>query len=469
MNKPMNILGIAGSLRRQSYNRAALRAAKQLAPEGAQDAATTNATKPYKRGLGWYRIEFDAPKDGAQHWLEFGAASMVAYVWLNGQKLGEHKGGFTRFRFDVTVGLKKGRNALLVKVDNSTPTNDYSRTAIIPLAGDCNYSGGLYRYVSLVTTGDPVHFDLGDLGGPGIYATTTAIDGGNATVHVRAKMMNDSKQDADLTVRAALLDAEGRVAQSMETNVFLTPGDKIEVAQVLNVKQARLWQGVEDPYQYRLVAELLRPGGEAIDRIVQNFGIRRMRFDPNQGFFLNDKHVRLHGVAMHQDFLGKGWAISNHDLDSSFALIKEIGANTVRLGHYPFSQYALETVNRLGLVAWAEVPFGLGVTVEPPLALGTAKLRCPTRDATEALRANARQQLRELIASNTTTRPSPCGPLATRPLFCRKTAQQRRMTTSLRCCESCRRSPEAKTPAGSRLWRISPRISRLRFRANTSP
>jgi beta-galactosidase len=115
----------------------------------AHDAASLNSTKPYKRGVGWYKLEFDAPAVGARHWLEVGAASMVADVWLNGQKLGQHKGAFTAFRFDVTnvAGRSKtgNKNVLLIKTDNSAPLTDQDRTAIIPLAGDFNVSGGLYR------------------------------------------------------------------------------------------------------------------------------------------------------------------------------------------------------------------------------------------------------------------------------------------------------------------------------------
>lgn len=363
------------------------------------DAAGLHVTKPYKRGIGWYRLEFATPVAGARHWLEFGAASMVADVWLNGQKLGQHKGAFTAFRFDVTDELvESGANELLVKVDNSLPTSDYDVTAIIPLGGDFNMYGGLYRHVSLISTADPVHFDLADFGGPGVYATTTAIAGGDATVNVRAKLKSDADRAADYVVRATLLEADGRVAQSAQRTVPLEAGGSIEVAQDLVVANVRLWQGVEDPYQYTLVAELLRPDGAVIDKVVQDFGIRQMHFDPDEGFFLNGRHVRLRGVAIHQDYLGKGWAMTKRDFDESFALIEEIGANTVRLGHYPFARYALESANRLGLVVWSELPVSLGVTTEVIVAVGESEgPQCPQRDATPAFRANARQQLQELI------------------------------------------------------------------------
>ena len=363
----------------------------------AEDAASSSATKPYKRGLGWYRLEFAAPESGARKWLEFGAASIVADVWLNGKKLGQHKGAFTAFRFDVTDLLANTGNVLLVKVDNRAPVTDHDATAIIPLAGDFNISGGLYRYVSLIATRDRVHFDLADMGGPGVYAATRSLAGRTAAVRIRARLQSYADDGGDYLVRTSLLDADGAVAQTAQTTTRLNAGTKAEVAQDLTINEAHLWQGVEDPYQYKLMVELLRRDGAPIDRVVQDFGIRLMRFDPDTGFFLNGKSLRLRGVAMHQDYLGKGWGLGKAEIDESLALVKEIGANTIRLGHYPFSRYALESVSRLGLIAWAEAPFGIGSTVQPPLALGAAAAPCPTREPSPEFVANAIQQLREMI------------------------------------------------------------------------
>jgi beta-galactosidase len=353
----------------------------------AQDAASLKATT-YRRGVGWYRLEFDAPKAGARHWLEFGAASLVADVWLNGERLGQHRGAFTAFRFDVTDRLRKqGRNVLVVRVDNTEPKKEDDLTAIAPLGGDFNVSGGLYRHVSLISTRDPVHIDLADMGGPGVYATTTSIaGGGSATVLVRSRLRNDGKSGGRYAVRASLLHADGRVAQSAEQTVPLDAGGRGDVAQRLTIAKARLWQGIDDPYLYMLAVEVLRDG-KPVDRVVQRFGIRELRFDPNDGFFLNGRPMRLHGVAMHQDFLGKAWAVSNEDFDRSYALIREIGANAVRLGHYPFAPYALEKASELGFVVWSETALGLGTTVKS----------CSDHPASQPFVENAKQQLRELI------------------------------------------------------------------------
>jgi beta-galactosidase len=353
----------------------------------AQDAASLNASS-YKRGIGWYRLSFKSPSEGARHWLEFGAASLVADVWLNGEHLGQHKGGFTAFRFDITDKLaKSGENSLLVKVNNTEPHEDDDVTAIAPIRGDFNVSGGLYRYVALVSTAEPVHFDLEDSGGSGIYATTTSLSTGHAIVSVHARLKNDSDSSGDYKIHISLLGDGGATAASQEQSISLAAQAQQEVGQELNVADAHLWQGTADPYLYSLVAELTDNNGRVLDRVVQNFGIREMRFDPNEGFFLNGQHVRIQGVAMHQDYLGKGWALSPEDWDTSFNLIMEIGANAVRFGHYPCPQYALDRADELGLIVWAEAPLGLSTTVE----------RCPGADATPEYVENAKLQLAEMI------------------------------------------------------------------------
>jgi beta-galactosidase len=351
----------------------------------AHDAANTDATVPYKRGRGWYRLVFDAPTVGARHWLEFEGASIVADVWLNGRTLGQHKGAFTAFRFDVSGAMKPTGNVLVVRTDNSAPKTDADLTAIAPLSGDFNMSGGLYRMVKLVSTKADVHVALDDLGGPGVYARTTA-SGAAATVNVRVKVANDGSEGGTFAVHAALLDATGRPAGEWRTAVTLAAHATADVARDLSVASPHLWQGLRDPYLYTLRAEVNDARGVVVDRVSQGFGIRQMSFDPEHGFSLNGQPLPLHGVAMHQDYLGKGWAIADGDTDASLAIVKEIGANTVRLAHYPHAQHTVQRADEMGLVVWAEVPFVNGV-----------RLSCSSEQATSEFTANVEQQLRELI------------------------------------------------------------------------
>lgn len=367
-----------------------------------QDAARTEQTTPtsvdYKRGRGWYRLELDAPASGATQWLQFDGASIVADVWLNGEKLGQHKGAFTAFRFDVTGKLKSGqKNVLLVKTDNSEPLTDADPTAIAPISGDFNMSGGLYRSVSLVSTPSPVHVALDDFGSSGVFARTTALDGVKATVNVRTKLKNDANADGTYVVQASLLEADGKtVKATTQQSVQVKAGAQAESTLDMAVTQAHLWQGVADPYLYKLVVEIRDANGGTLDKVVQDFGIRMMSFDPNQGFLLNGKSVPLRGVNMHQDFLGRAWAIDPEETDISMALIKEIGANTLRLAHYPHAQYTVQQADKLGLVVMAELPFVNSSTVSRRGPTGA--VICSNADPeTTGFSANARQQLQELI------------------------------------------------------------------------
>jgi beta-galactosidase len=356
------------------------------------DAATTAQSTPttpdYKRGLGWYRLEFDSTAtSGKTKWLQFDAASMVADVWLNGVKVGQHRGAFTAFRFDVTSAVKAGKNVLLVKTDNRSPANDASPTAIAPLGGDFNVAGGLYRTVSMIETAATAHIALDDLGSTGVFAKTTSLAGTQAKVNVLTKLKNASATDGNFTVSTSLVESDGKtLKQTASVRVALKAGQSAPVTQDLLVEQAHLWNGLSDPYLYKLVSELNDSTGAVVDRVVQQFGIREMRFDANQGFFLNGKSVPLHGVNIHQDELGKAWAITNEDVDRTFEFIKEVGANTVRMAHYPHSDYTVQKADQLGVVVWAELP----------LVNATSRVSLADPEAT-GFAANARQQLQELI------------------------------------------------------------------------
>ena len=348
---------------------------------------TTPDSVPYKRGKGWYRLAFDAPSAGSTQWLQFDGASIVADVWLNGEKLGQHRGAFTRFRFDVTDKLNPGTNVLVVKADNSAPAVGTDVTAIIPLSGDFNMSGGLYRSVALVSTPNVAHLALDDFGASGVYAHTTEISDTSATVSVRTRLKNDGTSDNKFDLRAALLNADGEVVRSTRTSVVVKAGEGAESTQTLTVANPHRWDGIKDPYLYKLVVQLEDGGGGVLDRVVQDYGIREMKFDPDKGFFLNGKSFPLHGVNLHQDYQDKAWAISPEHTDESLALIKEIGANTIRLAHYPHAPYTLQQTDRIGFVTWAELPF-VNTTVVPC---------APGSVTAPALVENAKQQLQELI------------------------------------------------------------------------
>lgn len=342
------------------------------------------------QGVSWYSLQFLAPEESSykQAWLQFDAASRTAEVWLNGERLGEHRGGFSRFRFNATSVLRPGReNTLIVRVDNSQPTPGSSTSDTLPLAGDFFIHGGIYRPVSLITTSD-VHVDMEDSGSSGIYASTDSISNDRAKVKVRARLRNSSADKQSITARISLIDSSGGVVSESSIKAALKKDSIREVDSELSVAGPRLWDGTSDPYLYTLKVELFADEGVLLDRVNQSFGIRQFRIDPNEGFLLNDKPIKLHGVAYHQDLEGKGWAMSEAEIETDVKIIKEMGANTIRLSHYQHGQTIHNLADKHGLILWDEVPL---------VTLWTAWGEV---EPSGALKENARQQLRELIRQN---------------------------------------------------------------------
>lgn len=343
-----------------------------------------------EQGVGWYRLSFDVPASakGKRAFLQFDAASRVATVWLNGARLGEHAGGFSRFRLDATAALRPGaRNLLVVKTDNTPPAPGTDTSATLPYAGDFFVHGGLYRAVSLVLT-DPAHIDLLDAGGPGVYATTLAADLSQATVSVRTRVRNDGKSAERLHVVTELRGDKGAVVASSRSNVVLDAEAGSEVTQQLTIRRPRLWQGVDDPFLHSLRVTLRDASGRTRDVLEQPFGVRTLAINATKGLVLNGRPLKLRGVGYHQDREGKGWAISAADVAEDVAIIRDMGANSIRLTHYQHGQAVHELADRNGLIVWDEIPLVTAWT-----------LKDETRPSA-ALLENARQQLRELIRQN---------------------------------------------------------------------
>lgn len=350
----------------------------------------TAATVDKRLGIGWYRLHFATPAGakGKRHWLEFDAASRVAKVWLNGVYLGEHRGGFSRFRFDATAAMKaSGENVLVVRVDNAQPKAGGSTADVLPLSGDFFVHGGLYRPVRLVTTA-PLHIDLADAGGPGVRATTVKADKDQAQVDLVVRVQNDTAKASKASVRVRLLDRDGAEAASAIVPATLAPGKVGEIAARLTVAGPHLWHGTADPYLYDLVTQVVAGDGTVSDEVRQPYGLRTMAFDPDRGFILNGQPYRLRGAGYHQDRDGKGWAISREDVAEDIATLREMGANTIRLTHYQHGQDVHDLADRAGMVVWDEIPL---VSV---WTLGGKKVADP------ALVENAKSQLTELVRQN---------------------------------------------------------------------
>ena len=287
----------------------------------------------YWRGVGTYEIALPNPTAGKKQYIEFQGANHVATVYCNGRELGTHKGGFSTFRYDLTKAMKAEGNVLTVVVTNGV-------SDIYPQSADFTFYGGLYRDVNFIEA-NKAHFDLLKDGTDGVFVT--ARQSGLTRVDL-------FPVDADgCEVVVALKDAEGNVVSEAKEAADHT---------VVKVKVANphLWNSMEDPYCYTCEASIVKDG-EVLDTVVVTYGYRGFHVDPENGFFLNGKSYPLHGVSRHQDKLDKGWAISKEDHDLDCALIKEVGANTIRLAHYQHDQYFYDLCDRTGFVLWAEIPF----------------------------------------------------------------------------------------------------------------
>ena len=338
----------------------------------------------YHRGTGWYRVRFRLPAAaaGRRLFLELDGAGNAAAVHLNGRRVGEHRGGYARFRFDVTEHALVGRdNLLAVAVDNSDAPD------IAPLTGaDFTYFGGLYRGVRLVMT-DPLHVDALDSGGPGVYLRQTRVTRPSADVDVETLVRNDGGAAVSAAVEVVVRDAEGRPVRRSRRAADIAPGARVAVAQRIRIDKPRMWNGIAsgaaDPHLYRVEVRVRDRSGRLADMVSQPLGLRFFHFDPQRGFSLNGGPYRqLRGVGLHQDWGGSGPATTPAQIRGNLDLIQELGADAVRLTHYQHPPHTYAEADRRGLVVWTEVPVINRI------------------DASPAFAASARQQLTELIAQN---------------------------------------------------------------------
>ncbi len=270
------------------------------------------------------------PKYEGKTYIELKGANSVCTVKVNGRVAGVHEGGYSTFRFEIGHLLTSPKNFLEIIVDNGENKKVY------PSFADFTFYGGLYREVSLITDIPETHFSLDDYGSKGIYVTAKT----DGTVKVKAVISNYKK---DIRVLYEIIDKEG--------NVVASAGDR----EKLKVESPILWNGLKNPYLYTLRATL-RKNGNVIDKSEVRFGFRDIRFDSAEGCYLNGEYIKLKGVSRHQDreVIGNALTIEEHRED--LEIIKDMGANSLRLAHYQQAEEFYDLCDEMGFLVWAEIP-----------------------------------------------------------------------------------------------------------------
>lgn len=311
----------------------------------------------YWRGTCMYERNLDMPefrKGEERVYLEFRGVNASAKVFLNDTPVCVHQGGYSTFRADVTE-LLRDSNRLAVQADNSV--ND----RVYPQKADFTFYGGIYRDVNLVVV-NRLHFDMDYCGGDGIRITPE-VKGQDGWVRVQTFTNEAAAAEAymgETVTDVRYPDESMDEAIEIQIDILDAAGNKVTSGSgpdcMLVIPGVHLWNGVKDPYLYTAVARL-KNKGVTVDEIRGRFGVRSFHVDPGKGFFLNGRSYPLRGVSRHQDWKGLGNAIKKENHRKDMELIREIGANTVRLAHYQHDQYFYELCDEFGMVVWAEIPY----------------------------------------------------------------------------------------------------------------
>src|SRR5277367_582946 len=287
--------------------------------------------------VGWYRRVFDLPAGdaGKRIVIEFDGAYRETMVVFNNFYIGRHSGGYDPFSFDVTdFANPSGRNVLLVRVDAT-------------LSDGWFYEGaGIYRHVWLTTT-DPVHVKRW-----GTFVQSQ-VQAGQATLSIRTDVVNEGHSAQNARVISTILDPSGQpVGNVAASPASVAANGEQRYEQTVAVKQAVLWS-LEERNMYRLVTEV-ETNGQVVDRYETPFGIRTMEFDPQKGFFLNGKSVKVKGTCNHQDHAGVGAALPDAVQYYRVRKLQEMGCNAIRTSHNPPTPELLDACDELGMLVFDE-------------------------------------------------------------------------------------------------------------------
>lgn len=344
----------------------------------AQDALSGKID--YKRGIGNYEKNLFIRSEWKEKrlFIRFEGVNNIADVFVNRRHIGEHRGGYGAFIFEITGKVEYGKeNSILVRVNNGEQLD------IMPLVGDFNFYGGIYRDVHLLITDETCISPL-NYASPGVRLIQDSVSHKYAKVRAVVDLSNGDSGNREVELNVRLLDGQ-RVVKEGTKKVNLSGNAAMQQEFTFEIDQPHLWNGRQDPFLYQAEVTLSR-NGQMVDRVTQPLGLRFYRIDPDKGFFLNGKHLPLQGVCRHQDRSEVGNALRPQHHEEDVALMLEMGVNAVRLAHYPQATYFYDLMDKNGIIVWAEIPF-----VGPGGYNDKGFVDLP------AFRANGKEQLKELI------------------------------------------------------------------------
>ena len=344
----------------------------------------------YKRGIGNYEKNLFIRSEwkGKRLFIRFEGVNNIADVFVNRRHIGEHRGGYGAFIFEITGKVEYGKeNSILVRVNNGEQLD------IMPLVGDFNFYGGIYRDVHLLIIDETCISPL-NYASPGVRLIQDSVSHKYAKVRAVVDLSNGGSGNREVELNVRLLDGQ-RVVKEGTKKVNLSGNAAMQQEFTFEIDQPHLWNGRQDPFLYQAEVILSR-NGQMVDRVIQPLGLRFYRIDPDKGFFLNGKHLPLQGVCRHQDRSEVGNALRPQHHEEDAALMLEMGVNAVRLAHYPQATYFYDLMDKNGIIVWAEIPF-----VGPGGYNDKGFVDLP------AFRANGKEQLKELIRQHN-NHPSIC-------------------------------------------------------------
>lgn len=332
----------------------------------------------YYRGKAYYRKVLDLSEAQVAHplYLLFEGAAQAATVSVNGKLLCTHKGGYTPFVVSLKGAVKPGENELMVMCDN------HEDVELIPVSSDFNKNNGLHNPAYLLEMNkvyaSPVNYGLYRM-----HVSTPEVTDRKALTQIQSLIQNDSDQPQKVNLLLTLKDANGKVCYSNKEKVVLKGNESLDYQKKFTLAKPHLWNGIADPYLYTVCLDITDANGKALDKIETTVGYRFYHVDAEKGFFLNGHSYPLRGVSMHQDWEQCASAVSTAQFDQDYAIVGELGANFLRLAHYPHNDYAFKKCDQMGIIVQTEIPW---VNV------------CGV-NATPAYFENIHQQMKEMITN----------------------------------------------------------------------